>query len=69
MDGGNFRNRSFEYDGGGVIVVERINKKFVKENAHMFATGYGQQISGLVFQASNGGFLTLNGERIIVQNA
>lgn len=67
MDEGNFRIRSFEYGGGGVIVVERINKKFVKENAHMYATGYGEQTIGRVFQASNSGFLTSANQRLIVQ--
>ena len=67
MEDGNFKNRSFEYGGVGFIVVERINKEFVKQNAHMTATGYGEQVHGLVFQAKNSGFLTVNGERIIVR--
>lgn len=67
MEEGNFKNRSFEYGGIGLIVVERINKEFVKKNAHMTATGYEPQPQGLVFQAKNSGFLTVNGERIIVR--
>lgn len=67
MDGGNFKTRSFEYGGIGVVVVERINKRFARENAHMSATGYGEQTDGLVFRAANGGFLTVNAERLIVR--
>jgi len=66
MAEGNFKTKSFEYGGVGVIVVERINKKFAKENAHIYADGYSPFI-GFVFCASNGGFLTVNGERIIVR--
>lgn len=69
MDNGNFRIRSFKCGGGGVIIVERINKKYVKENAHMYATGYRQRVNDLVFRAANGGFLTINGERIILDNS
>lgn len=67
MDKGNFRIRSFKYGGVGIIVVERINKDFARRNAHMYATGYGEQVDGLVFRAANGGFLTVNTERFIVR--
>lgn len=68
MAEGNFKTRSFEYGGVGVIVVERINERFVKENAHLPADGGIVPIlKGFVFCASNGGFLTVNGERIIVR--
>ena len=67
MAEGNFKTRSFEYGGIGVIVVERINKKFVKENAHLEADDVRQSPKGFVFCASNSGFLTVNGDRIIVR--
>ena len=64
---GNFRTRSFEYGGGGVIVVERINNEYVRRNAHLSAIDPRENTKGFVFVASNGGFLTINGERIIVK--
>ena len=67
MQEGNFKTRSFEYGGGGVIVVERINKEYVRKNAHFSSTDPRENPQGLVFMASNGGFLTINGERIIVK--
>lgn len=67
MDEGNFKIKSFKYGGMGIIVVERINKDFVRRNAHMSATGYKEQIDGLVFKAADGGFLTVDAERFIVK--
>ena len=68
MAEGNFKTRSFEYGGVGVIVVERINEKFVKEHAHLsVGEGIVPVVKGFVFCASNSGFLTVNGERIIVR--
>ena len=67
MEEGNFKTRSFEYGGVGLIVVERVNKKFVKDNAHLSADGYEPGVVGFVFCAKNSGFLTVNGDKIIVR--
>ena len=67
MAEGNFKTRSFEYGGVGVIVVERINKEYAKRYAHLPAEGIVPLLKGFVFCASNSGFLTVNGERIIVR--
>ena len=64
---GNFKTKSFEYGGVGVIVVERINEEYVRKHAHMSATASAPVPQGMVFMASNGGFLTVDGERIIVR--
>ena len=60
---GNFENISY----GVTIVTRRINEDYVRRYAHMPATGYGEQIVGRVFQASNSGFLTSESQRLIVQ--
>ena len=69
MKGGNFKIRSFNEGGVGIIVVERINKKFVIRNAHMSATAPAPVPEVTVFNASDGPFLTAEGYRIIVKNS
>lgn len=66
-NGGNFKIRSVNVGGVGLIIVERINKKYVRENAHL-ATERNDDSDIVVFNASGGAFLTVAGERIIVRN-
>lgn len=67
MKGGNFKIKSFNVGGVGLIVVERINQKYVRENAHFSSDNKIPKESEIVFYANDGLFLTSNGERVIVK--